>query len=78
MEKDFVNAIKFYYITSKLKDLTRSGPLVWKVKREIKDKRAKRVIMSENAGKNIILFHDIWTRGSKYLLTMYDFLCIIQ
>lgn len=37
MEKDFVNAIKFYYITSKLKDLTRSGPLVWKVKREIKE-----------------------------------------
>lgn len=38
-----VNAIKFYYKTAKLKDTLRSGPVQWRVEREVKETIASHV-----------------------------------
>lgn len=35
MEEKFAKAIKFYYLTSRLKELVRSGPQVWSVKTSV-------------------------------------------
>lgn len=42
-DKDFVNAINFYYTTAKLKETLRSGPVQWRVEKEVMETIASHV-----------------------------------